>query len=103
MPTSILLHPDLGVSPEEFVAAWNGRAEAHELAQASLERQPQASFGFGEVVAMLSGVAIGVATNALYDLIKETILMRGVRKRIEVVERVLPDGTRVITVTGMEE
>jgi hypothetical protein len=103
MPTWILLHPDLGVSSEQFVADWNSQPASRDAAEASLERQPEAAYGLEDLLPFLADVAVGVLASALYDLIKETLLMRGVRKRIEVVERMLPDGTRVVTVTGMEE
>ena len=52
--------------------AWNQHNAASQLAQAGLPDEMSRDLGTGSrVVALLGGIAIGVATNALYDVIKE--------------------------------
>lgn len=53
-----------------------------------------------ELLLVLTG---GVASNALYELIKTALVGQSVRKRTTIVEHSRPDGTRVLVVTVEEE
>ena len=80
MDYQIALSPDLGLNPTDFVATWNETAECRSVAEASLS--PSTSTHYDPfllgAIAMLSSVGLGVATNAIYDLIKQVFVKHGV-------------------------
>jgi hypothetical protein len=71
MAYMIALDPDLDVSPSAFVAAWNSLPACRATAEARLDVPPSAQYDpfLAEMLPVLSGVALGLATNALYDLL----------------------------------
>jgi hypothetical protein len=108
---TIALDPELGISPTDLVNAWNtdpnasAAAEAHIIPASQVDYDP---FSVG-VLAVLGSVAVGLATNALYDLLKaavqRSLQARQQPTRIETTVRLLeqPDGTRVLIVSRREE
>jgi hypothetical protein len=54
-------------------------------------------------VTLLGTVALGLATNALYDLIVAALIQRAVHRRTQMIQIDQPDGTRLIVVTIVEE
>jgi len=80
MEYQLALPPDLGLSPADFVAAWNASAECRTIAQASLASSTSAQYDplLVGAIAVLSSRGIGLATNALYDLIKQVLTTKGV-------------------------
>ena len=106
MDYHIALSPELDLSPEKFAAAWNETPECRDLAQARLSQTQGAQF-YGTLLTVtltvLGSLALGAAGNALYDLIKETLMRQGVRKRTEIVHLEQPDGSRLLVVTVVEE
>jgi hypothetical protein len=94
------------VSPAEFVAAWNAAPECRAVAEAHLEHPGGVQYDPALVaagLAVLAGLASGVAGNALYDLIKELLFRQGFRKHTEIVQLEQPDGSRMLVVTIIEE
>jgi hypothetical protein len=106
MDYQIALAPDLGLSARAFSEAWNDTPECRAAAQARLAGPTAEQYNpdlIAGAVAVLGSVAVGLATNALYDLIKAALLKRGVRKRTEMIQLDQPDGTRLIVVQIVEE
>ena len=106
MDYHIALAPDLDLSARDFCLAWNETPECRVAAQArpaepdSAEYSPDLVAG---AVAVLGSVVVGLATNALYDLIKAALIQRGVRTRTEMIQLDQPDGTRLIVVKIVKE
>jgi hypothetical protein len=106
MSHSIALSPDIGLSADEFVAAWNQDPERRQAAQAKLASAKGAAFDPAlaqATTAVLGGLALGLATNALYDLIKKAIQEALARKgrppaRVEIIQVTQPDGAQVLVV-----
>ncbi len=72
MKYQLVFSPDLETDVKAFVEQWNSAESCRKLAEAQVEKSPQAQFDpfSGGMVAVLSSVAVGLATNALYDMIK---------------------------------
>jgi hypothetical protein len=70
----IVFSPGLGVSAGAFVEAWNGDEACRQAAEARLQAGAAAAFidpGLADAALLVLGnIAIGLATNALYDLLK---------------------------------
>jgi hypothetical protein len=100
MDYEIALSPDLGLNPADYVATWNETAECRSVAEASLS--PSTSTHYDPfllgAIAMLSSVGLGVATNAIYDLIKQVFVKHGVHKRIKCTQLDQPDGTHLLVI-----
>ncbi len=73
MEYQIALSPDLGISPEEFVAAWNEATEARSKAEANLSQVKGNVFEPITLAVILVTIATGVATDVLSELIKDLI------------------------------
>ncbi len=106
MSYKVALSPDLGLNAEEFVQAWNETPETQAVATARVAEGEQVDYDPALIaggLAVLGSVAVGLATNALYDLIKAALRKRGVQKQAEVVEIEQADGTRLLVVFLSEE
>jgi hypothetical protein len=106
MDYQIILPPDLGLSPNDFVVTWNETPECRDVAQARLAESTSAQYDptlLTGAVAVLGSVALGLATNALYDLIKQVLVKQGIRKRTEIRQLDQPDGSYLLVVTIVEE
>src|SRR5690242_15313949 len=104
--TQIVLDPALHISPQAFAAAWNADQDHHAIAEASLQPLPGRQFdpSLAEAaIVVLTGLASGVAGNALYDLIKELLLHQGVTKRTQITTLEQPDGTKLTVITAEED
>src|SRR5919206_5302420 len=102
MDYQIALPPDLGLSPADFVTTWNETSECRTTAEATLSTPPGTRFDpslLDGAIAVLSTVSVGVATNAIYDLIKQVLVKKGVHKRTQVIKQDQPDGTHLLVVT----
>jgi hypothetical protein len=100
MAYRIVLSPSLELSAAEFATAWNETPECAAVGRAQETRQAGAQFdpAMQAIVEVIGMVAVGVASNALYDLIKEALFRKGVTKRIEIMEVAQPEGTRLVVV-----
>lgn len=105
MDYQIALSPELEWTAEAFVAAWNDTPECRAVAEAHTEQRGPAQFDplVSGMITMLSTIGVGIATNILYDLIKQALAGRGARKQATVEEFVQQDGTRVLVVRVTEE
>ncbi len=104
--------PELDLDVEAFVTAWNQHRAASQIAQAEIPDEATRDFAAGSrIVALVGGIAIGVATNALYDVIKEVATpliyqqssaAATSRNRCDMIEILesppLQDGTRMILI-----
>ena len=106
MDYQIALSPDLGLHPEAFAAAWNATAECRAVSEARVATSTAAQFDpslTNALMVVLGNVAVGLATNILYDLIKDALAKRGVSRQTEFVQIDRPDGTRLLVVKTAEE
>jgi hypothetical protein len=104
MEYQILLAPDLDLSPAGFVASWNEEAAAYNLPQARL--MPAASKQYDQALldAIVLSVTTGVASSALYDLIKRVVAKKkGGHTRTHIEERKKADGSQLLVVDIDEE
>jgi hypothetical protein len=110
MDYQVILAPDLALTPDTFISAWNGDPECRGTAQAEPLHAPPAAFPVDPATALvlLGGVAASIGTNVITNLITE-LLKTKLRKsapqapatvEIVVVEHA-PD-TRVLVVTPSE-
>ncbi len=72
MEYQIVLSPNLNISSADFVQAWNEDTETRTKAEAQLASPGAANFNpmVDAAMIVLSNVGWGIATNAIYDLIK---------------------------------
>jgi hypothetical protein len=106
MDYKIVLSPELALEPADFVAAWNDTPTCRAVAEASLATWTVAQFDptlLSQAGVVLSGVALGVVSDAVYDLIKRVLARQGVRKCTEILELEQPDGSRLLVVMIVEE
>jgi hypothetical protein len=111
------LSPDLEIDAAEFVTAWNDTPNCREVAEAQLETSAAVDYDplFAGVAVFLSGIAVGLTTNALYDLVKKVVLnqapvqklleKRGLEKHTDVIDIQTvqqPDGTPLLVVVLKE-
>jgi spore coat polysaccharide biosynthesis protein SpsF (cytidylyltransferase family) len=98
----LVLSPDLEITPEAFTVAWNETAETRSIGQIRLSQTQGAQFDMTFVAAILLSVATNLASNALYDRIKEVIQRlqdksvtqgKPVHKHIHIEEQKKADGT----------
>ncbi len=102
----IALHPELGLHAEDFVADWNETPACCEVAQARLVENVAKQFDptlLAGALAVLGNIALGVAGNALYDLIKQALIRKGVQNQTEIVQIDQPDGTKILVVKIVEQ
>ena len=102
MDYQLALSPDLALTPADFVAAWNATPECRAVAAARVEAAAGTQYDpltLAAGVAVLGSVAINIASNALYDLIKNAIAKRRQPEDVSLRALDLPDGTRLIIVT----
>jgi hypothetical protein len=101
MKYQIALPPKLGVRPSDFVTTWNESDAHRQQAEAQLVSargtyiDPAIIDG---TIAVLTTVGGGIATNALYDLIKVALLKRGVHKQTHITQIKKPDGSEILIV-----
>ncbi len=72
MDYEIILSPDLGISAEEFAAAWNATTETHDIAEAHLATPKGAQFDPTLIVTIIISVTTGVAANVIYEQNQKT-------------------------------
>jgi hypothetical protein len=106
MQYTVILSPELRLTPQEFAGAWEGDPACQQAAQAEAAQAKGAAFDpalAGAALTVLGGVAVGLATNALYDLIKSAVQRALAQKgrppqQIEIVSLTQPDGTHLLVV-----
>lgn len=100
---TIALVPDLGITVQDFVDAWNAHEESRAIAIAKADRAEAEHFEPVSLAAVLVGIAAGVATNVLSALIKKALESKRVSTRIEVREIAASDRSRMLVVTTSAE
>ncbi len=109
---TLALDARLGLSPADFVALWNADP-AREVGTAALEQAVPKGFdaGLAAIALQVAGsVALGVISNAIYDLFKQAVARARERdaapitppELIDVQEIALPDGNRLLIVKVRE-
>jgi hypothetical protein len=99
MQYRLVLPPELGLEPADFVATWNDEQETRYVAEARLS--PASSRRFDPTLATVAielaiGVSSGVASAGIYDLIKKVVAKKGVQKHTQIVELDQPDGSKML-------
>lgn len=100
----IVLSPDLGLSPTEFVAIWNEEQECRTVAAARLVPPASQQYDFSLFAEILLSLVTNIGSSAVYDLIKKALTKRRVPNQhihIEALQK--PDGTRFLTIDINEE
>ncbi len=109
MEMQIAFDPRLGVNATEFAAQWQQTPENHAVGQMSLARtHPTQTFTDPQTaVAILTGILLGVPSNAIWDAIKSTYHRlcasnNQPSKPIEFGQIKTPEGTEMIIVRWKE-
>ncbi|MCW1969690.1 MAG: hypothetical protein KIH69_016385 [Anaerolineae bacterium] len=104
---NLYLSPDLGLNSAAFAAAWNSLPECRAAGLAQATPQPASKSLESSLNEVAFALATGLATNALWDLIKLAIAAALQRQQrpareteIELIER--PDGTKITIVRVRE-
>lgn len=95
----VALSPEIGLSPAEFVSAWNEEEECRAVAFARLAPPASRQYDFNLFADILLGLVTNITSSALYDLIKKSLARQKVPKEhihIEALQK--PDGTRFLIV-----
>ncbi len=105
MEYKIALPPDLGLNPNDFVSAWNESPECASVAVAELTSKRYRSFDPAalDALTLMVGLASGIASNVLYDLIKSILVKQRVLKETEIIEHVEPNGELLLLVRIVEK
>ena len=69
----IRFDPRLEINSADFVATWNDSPDCRAVAEAQV-KSSAANYDIASAFVLLSGIAIGVATNTIYDLLKQTVI-----------------------------
>jgi orotate phosphoribosyltransferase len=105
MNHQIVLSPDLGLSADDFAAAWNADPECRAVAEAQLKKSTHTYDPTAIFFAVLTGIPIGITANFLTDLIRKTIFAKQPSRKRETlrVEIQEADGSRVVIVYEKSE
>ena len=105
MNYQIALSPQLGLPPHDFVQGWNTSDEARVAAEAHLAPSSTSQFDpfLLEALAVLSTVGVGMATNALYDLVKQVVIKKTGHHHTRITQVDQPDGTHILIVDFQDE
>jgi len=108
----IRFDPRLEINPADFVAAWNDSSDCKAITEAQVDSSTAVDFdsSAAKVLTLLGGIAIGVTTNTVYDLIKSTVInLPTVQKTstqtlpvrsefVDIQQIEQPDGTKLLIV-----
>lgn len=106
MNDQIILSPTLDLTPSEFVETWNDTSEYSQLAHTHLSSASGATYTdpslLTTIIALVGTLSVEIATNALYDVLKQALLKKGVKKHIKITTLDQPDGTHLFIVETEE-
>jgi hypothetical protein len=104
MEYQLVFSPELGITPDAFVTAWNAETDTQTVAEARLAPGTNRSYNvpLDAVVFIVTNVGLGLATNALYDLIKSALVKQGHHKGTKITKLDQPDGTHLLVVEEEE-
>ncbi len=94
----IALSPDLGISPDDFLEAWNEDAETRNLSEAYLMSSAGKSFDPTLIAGIMISVGSGVATNVISALIMKVLDKKGISKHTHIEQMKKSDGTKLLVV-----
>lgn len=98
----IAIDPDIGLKPEDFVAAWNENEAALQAGRVGLSQTTRSAFDSATAAIILTA-AIGVATGVLTNLISDIVIKASRPKKEPLIsQQIMQDGTKVIVVTIRE-
>ena len=100
---NIALAPDLDIKAQDFVDAWNASEESRAIAVAKADHADAEHFEPLSLTAVLVGIAAGVATNVISELIKKALENKKAGTRVEVREITRSDSSRMLVVTTSTE
>lgn len=100
---NVALAPDLDIKAQDFVDAWNASEESHAVAVAKADHADAEHFEPLSLTAVLVGIAAGVATNIISELIKKALESKKAGTHVEVREITSPDSSRTLIVTTSAE
>jgi hypothetical protein len=107
MNYQLVLSPELGPSPTDFVTAWNDDPHLCSQAEAHLSSSKSSTYFDPSLLSMsidfVIGVGIGLTSSALYELIKQLLQKRGIHKQTQLIEQEQPDGSHLLVITIDEE
>jgi len=99
----VVLSPEIGMSVEEFVTAWNTSEKYHQLAQADTIDTQLRQFDSMQIAAIILtfvlGVGTGVVTDFAKDAVKDFIDQYLPKPPPEVKVVTQADGTTIIIIT----
>jgi len=100
MEYQIALSRNLGLSPTDFVTAWNENPDTRTAAEASLSEASSASYNplLDATMAFLGTVGSGVTISVLSDLIKQLLAKKDIHKHTRITEMKKPDGTHTLVI-----
>ena len=94
----IALSPDLGISPDDFLEAWNEDAETRDLSEAYPMSSGSKAFDPTLIAGIMISVGSGVATNVISALIMKVLDKKGVSKHTHIEQMKKSDGTSLLVV-----
>jgi hypothetical protein len=95
----LVLSPQIGMSPNEFVTVWNEEEKCRAVAIAREVPSANRQYDLNLFAEILLAVTTNIASSTLYDLIKQSLARRGMsRKHINIEALQKPDGTRFLVV-----
>jgi len=100
----IRFDPRLEINPADFVAAWNDSPDCKTVAKAHMDSSAAVDFdtSAAKALTLLGGIAIGVTTNTVYDLIKSTVInLSTVQKTLAT--QTLPERTEFVDIQQIEQ
>ena len=106
MEIQLALDPSLAVAPDQFAATWNEDPACRRVAAAQAQPGPVGTFdplAVSMLTLLVVPLAVGLATNALYDLIKDVLVKQGVHRRTQIIRQRLPDGSELLVITIDEQ
>ena len=94
----IVLSPDLGISSDDFLEAWNEDAETRNLSEAYPMSSAGKSFDPALIAGIMISISTGVATNVISALIMKVLDKKGVSKHTHIEQMKKSDGTSLLVV-----
>jgi hypothetical protein len=98
----IALDPAVGLTPQEFMAAWQESEEARDLGQLTPDSGPPAAFVPPEVVdgaVLLLQTAVAIAGGVLANQISDLLKKKHARQNVKVITIDPGDGRPIIVIT----
>lgn len=102
----IQLSPEFGITPQEFVRAWNEHPECPKIAKANMHLLPQEYWPLFlnqeqltlPILPILKNVAGGATPRMISEWVKEVVMREGVTHETEIIYAPQPDGMEYMIV-----